>query len=237
MQQIEGVRLTASSFASGSPAVDVLALVELDLTLDLFERWRNHPQWDAFVLSMKDAGAYPHDVLTLALASFLSDAGNDVTLHVSQVGRAPDLMIAATAKNHVAVEMKAPVALRGPTDTPLTADQADKVIRRSLKSAGTGSQGQLGPSVSGILAIGGFHLRYPDLDQLEAAARASLQRRPHLLGIALISIGVAASNTVNTPGGVRAGENASLAATLAVKWIPNPAAATTIVVVPKSSSR
>src|SRR6266480_4540283 len=65
-----------------------------------------------------------------------------------------------------------------------------------MKKAGTGEKGQLSRKHSGLLLVGGFHLRESDLQALELAAEEYLRnstkrgKHSHLMAIAVLSFGV-----------------------------------------------
>jgi hypothetical protein len=133
--------------------------------------------------------------MTLALASWMTDAGNGVALDANAGGaqRAADLWVTVRPGVRFVVEIKVSGALLRP-NKPLTQDLSEKVIRRQLKKAGTDPGDQLGPQNPGILAVGGFQLASEDLNMLETAATNLLGELgsgwPHIASIAIVGWGV-----------------------------------------------
>jgi hypothetical protein len=193
MELLDAAEEAARSFRCGTPAIDPVATVELHVTLGQLGRWKRHPVWPSLLPSLKSAQDFPHVVVTLAAASFLTDAGNAVELVQVAGERRPDLRLHLGARSAVGTEVKAPLALQRP-QAPLDAAAAARVVRKALKSAGSGRGGQLTSNTDALLVIGAFGLRESDLDTLEAAAprvlRRHAERRTHVLGVAVVSLGV-----------------------------------------------
>lgn len=197
MELVEDVLAAAESLATDeSPSVDARSLVELRLTADLFEQWSDDPAWPGFLASLKNRTDFPHALATLAAASFLNEAGNHSGLNIAEHGRAPDLRLQISADEYVGCEVKTPLPLQRPP-TPLTADEADRIVRKALTSARTQAGGQLSPNRSGCLVVVGFHLHEPDAEVLErAAARLLASRgRAHVIAIVVMGLGVVLEET------------------------------------------
>jgi hypothetical protein len=193
MELLDAAEEAARSFRSGTPAIDPVATVELHVTLGQLDRWKRHPVWTSLLPSLKSAQDFPHVVVTLAAASFLTDAGNAVELVQVAGERRPDLRLHLGARSAVGTEVKAPLALQRP-QASLDAAAAAARVRKALKRAGSGTGGQLASNTDALLVIGAFGLRDSDLDVLEAAAPQELrrhsERRTHVLGLAIVSLGV-----------------------------------------------
>lgn len=192
MELVEDVLAAAESLATNeSPSVDARSLVELRLTADLFEQWSDDPAWPGILASLKNPTDFPHALATLAAASFLNEAGNSTGLNIAEYGRAPDLRLQITAEEYVGCEVKTPQPLQRPP-TPLTASEANGIVRKALTSARTQPGGQLSPDRSGCLVVVGFHLHERDADLLEKAARQLLggRARTHVIAIVVMGLGV-----------------------------------------------
>lgn len=192
MELTSAAELAAASFRAGRPAVDPVATAELHGMVEQLERWKNHPSWPGFVAALKSPQDFPHVLITLAAASFLTDAGNGVELVVAPgKSRSPDLRLHLGARNAVSTEVKVPRLLHRP---PVALDerQANEIVRDAFGKAGSGATGQLAPGADGLLVVGGFSLRSADLNALEAAARRLfthyLEERKHVMGIAFVSL-------------------------------------------------
>jgi hypothetical protein len=192
MELVTAAEAASTSFAAGHPTVDPVAIIELHLTIGQLERWRNHPTWPSLLPSLKTPDEFPHLVVTLAAASFLTDAENGVELVPVGGTRSPDLRLHLGARNAVAAEVKAPRELQRPP-TPLTAETTFKIVGDALAKAGSSTGGQLAPGSDAFPIVGGFSLRDADLDVLEEAARRVLQQYPaqrrHVMGISIVSLG------------------------------------------------
>jgi hypothetical protein len=193
MELLDAAEVAETTFRTGEPAIDAVATVELHVTLAQLARWSDHPVWPSLLPSLKSPQDFPHLVVTLAAASFLTDAGNGVELVPVAGQRSPDLRLHLGSRNVVSTEVKAPLALQRPQE-PLDPTRATAIVRKALKSAGSGTRGQLSSNGDALLILGGFGLRDSDLDELEAAAAGVLRRHPeqrqHVLGIAFVSLGV-----------------------------------------------
>lgn len=141
----------------------------------VFQRWRNHPRYTTLCRRLSDPTEFAHNASQLVIASILQDLGNGVTLAPgSSERRSCDLWVAGGPANVVSLEVKARHELR--TLRPgLRPDQAAKVVREAVDSAGFGKGGQLDPSRPGILGLGGFMLTPEDLATL--LKQAQLQMR------------------------------------------------------------
>jgi uncharacterized Zn finger protein (UPF0148 family) len=161
---------------------------ELWTTVTMFHRWRFHPAWPSLVASLTNPTEVQHSVMTLLVASYLVDSGNGVGIvTVGPPGRIPDLWALPTVVEQLDLEVKTPLDLRGPRARPLDDHGAFRLVERLFNEAASSSRGQLNPSHSGVLAIGGYHLGQGGVDTLEKAAQEVLRRqshrKPHVAGI------------------------------------------------------
>jgi hypothetical protein len=193
MQLLGAVQAGITSFVAGQPAFDANAIGELHLALTVLEKWQGNPAWPSILRTLENATDFRHAVISLAAASFLIDSGNDVGIQEESTTRSADLQIATRSNVTVGLEVKSPSALQGPRE-PIRADEADRIIDKAIRDAGTGSRGQLSPNRPGLLIVGGFHLQERDLDALEEASKRLLLRtgnwRKHIAGISVLSLGI-----------------------------------------------
>lgn len=171
--------------------IDGDLITELMTTVTLFHRWRFHPAWPALVASLTNPTEVQHSVMTLLVASYLVDSGNGVGIVENEQlqGRVPDLWAQPTVVERLDLEVKTPLALRGPRAQELQRSGAIQLIERLFNEAASSTRGQLNPTKSGILAIGGYHLGEREIETLGSAASEVLGRqrrsKPHVVGILL----------------------------------------------------
>jgi hypothetical protein len=127
-------------------------LAETVTVLAMAARWANHPAWPALRATLASNEA-PHTIMLLTAASYLVDANNGVGIHVKPVGKTADIWIEPDLSQRVDLEVKTPLALRGPRRT-LSEPQAIEILERTLKR----SSSQRRNTRSSVLAIGGYHL-------------------------------------------------------------------------------
>jgi hypothetical protein len=196
IEMISYAEQAASALEAGS-GVDVTLngdiLAELYATVDVLDRWRNHPAWARLVGSLESADEVRHTVMTLTVASYLVDAGNGLGIidEDKSGGRIPDLWVAPTFLERLEVEVKTPQALWAPGGLPSASD-AQALVERQLNRAGSTARGQINPEFSGIVGIGGFHLGLGGLEVMEAAAIRVLdrqrERKQHIAAIGLFEL-------------------------------------------------
>jgi len=172
-------------------SLDGDALAELSATVALLRRWRNHPAFPSLASTLADPIEGQHTVMLLAVASYLVDYGNNgVGIVTEATGeRIPDLYVKANLFDRLDVEIKTPLALRGPRRARLELPEAINVVKRQVKEAASSRSGQLDPRGSGILALGGYHLG--GLQVLEHAAQEVLRSqtgKEHLAAIVLAEV-------------------------------------------------
>jgi hypothetical protein len=139
-------------------------------------RWQHHPAWPALRATLASESEAPHTVMMLTAASYLVDAGNGVGVYVTtsrQNVSTADLWIEPRLGQRVDLEVKTPLALRGPK-TPISQPHAIALVERALKKSGR----QRSNTRSSLLAIGGYHLGV-SYDTLVGTAKAilALERR------------------------------------------------------------
>jgi len=192
------------------------------------EAWRNDPEWDTSRKSLRDRGQFAHTVLGLATGTILSPWGNDVGLQRTGYGkRTADMVCVVDASERLAIEIKVPRRFEV-AGTPLTAAEAERIVRSAFESAGTGRQGQLSPEHPGMPVIGGFHVGRESIERLrEAACRHIGGRPPHVAAVMVLSLGF----DVNGPSGATSsmqlseGESAAVAVLHEVHpqpWVSGP---------------
>jgi hypothetical protein len=195
---VEGLAEACERSPDGPVDVDADALTEVLATVELFARWRHHPEWDRLVSTLRDPGEASHTVMLLCLASGLVDNGNAVGfLSDTGQGRIADLWLRPSVLESLEVEVKTPLSLRGPLATPLAMNDAVKLVADNVNRAASSTRGQLNPAHSGIVAIGGFQLGEHTLSMLEEAASDVLLEQPsrkrHLAALVICSVGWIAS--------------------------------------------
>src|SRR6266550_763112 len=189
MVAVHDIRTAIATFATRAPTVDDRPVLELVTLLHTLERWESHPFWPKMVEGL--ASEYVHTVVTLAAATALVDLGNGMVFQETASHPTPDLRLVVGARQRVAVEVKAPLALRAP-DRGLGYDALYEVIEDAVKRAGTGKGGQLAEGRPALLVIGAFHLKASDVKDFERAATDYLRKateagkHSHLMGIALL---------------------------------------------------
>jgi hypothetical protein len=191
------------------PQVDHLALHELRAAVQLLKRWQKDPAWPDLVASMKEPTSYEHTMVTLAVASMLTDTGNGVGLQLPKRGRqqrSADLKVVLGAIGQFGIEVKAPALLQDPTE-PISARQGKKLVHKLLDSAAGGRRRrQVGSVHPGMLAIGGFNLRESDLDVLERAANGAFAStrasRGQIAGITVVGFGLYVEAFDQGPSGI-----------------------------------
>ena len=219
-------REDAASHSTSLPGVHAQDMVELSLALGLLERWRRDPSMSELLQSLRGARQFAHALVTLAAASFLTDAGNAVELvQAPGLRRTPDLRLHVGAQARVNTEVKVPDALVRPT-SDIDIAVATSILRDAVSSAGTGTGGQLSPAHPGLLIVGGLHLAGHDVDRLEQAAHAVVLERPkhrtHVAGIAIVAAGTLFEGITADSQGTRIEGQLSVSGVLTVRIALNP---------------
>jgi hypothetical protein len=184
-------------------SLDGNKLNELRGTIEIFDRWRNHPAWPSLAKGLTTETEGPHSLMLLTAASYLSDNGNGVGIVFGKTtGRVPDLWIEPDLTQKVDIEIKTPRTFRNVWPRRLAPDEIETVITKQLDKSASTRRGQFRKN-SGILAIGAFHLSTGDLGQMVSVTRKVLERqarenrKPNLVGVLLSEFGyrmIAVSN-------------------------------------------
>jgi hypothetical protein len=226
LQLMDRVEASARSLRDDEiPQVDAAALIELRSAATILKRWQGDPAWPVLIRSMREPTSYGHTIITLVVASALTDQGNGVALEAAkgvQSKRTADLRLAIGAMDRFDVEVKSPILLQDPIPA-LGARQAKKLVHKLLKRAAAGSRRQLGSEHPGLLAIGGFNMSPAHLDMLERASAGAFAsaRAQHsqLAGILLVTCGLALENFTQVPSGLFVpGEESSMQALRHEAW-------------------
>lgn len=185
--------------------IDGDIIAELVMMNSLFERWQNHPA----ILEMKQAlvnpGNFLHTIMQIAIASYLADQGNGVSLSIKEVvgKRMPDILVRPTLLENLNVEVKTPKRLRNSL-IGLNISEAEKIIERYVDEAASTKNGQLDPDHSGILAICGSHLTGEVMNALKVGSEHILirqsHRKPHLAAITIGNLTYVHNKVVNPQG-------------------------------------
>lgn len=191
VELIEFARAAARDLADwdgrGGVSLDGNLLAESVTYLSAAQRWRNHPAWPAMRASLASETEPPHTIMLLTVASYLVDANNGVGVHVGnsrQNVAIPDMWIEPALGQQVSLEVKTPIALRGP-GAQITEPRAIQILERALKK----SSRQRGATGSSLLIVGGYHVG-SSFDKVVSAARGmlALERRKwrRMAGIVLV---------------------------------------------------
>lgn len=127
--QVEGPRLSQQISLDGD------AFAELGATVALLRRWRSHPAFPSLASTLADPIESQHTVMLLAIASYLVDYGNNgVGIVTEATGqRIPDRYVQSSLFDRLDVEVKTPLALRGPRPTRLELPETINVVERQVK--------------------------------------------------------------------------------------------------------
>ncbi len=193
MVMVQALRSDIASFAAGTPSVHIDYLMELRSLLESLERWQGNPFWSEMVRGLYGENEYLHAVILLAAATYFEDAGNNVEFKEAGRHRTPDLFLVLGPRHRIAVEIKAPKELRGPS-AALGYQKLRDLVQVSMKKAGTGQSGQLSRQHPAVLVIGSFRTVPSDLKDFEQAAADYLSdaakkgKHKHLLSVELFSL-------------------------------------------------
>ncbi|HEY3957990.1 MAG TPA: hypothetical protein VGM53_31890 [Streptosporangiaceae bacterium] len=201
-EETASVLETRLAVAVGHPSLD--DITELVATVEMFERWRNHPAWPQLVAGLASETEGPHSLMLLSAASYLSDQGNGVGIvHGKAHGRIPDLWLEPNLIERVDLEVKTPLAFRGSRTLDISAEKAEEVITKQVNKAASQRRGQLRSNRTGLLAIGAFHLPPTKLEMLATVTRhvleAQTQRKRHLAGVLLCAFSYSISRSSTPP--------------------------------------
>lgn len=156
--------------------IDGNLLAEALTVLAVTRRWQHHPAWPTLRASLASDGEAPHTTMLLTVASYLADAGNGVGIYTNSVHQrasTADLWVEPDLRERVDIEIKAPVALRGPRGR-LSESQATTILQKALKK----SERQRRNTRSSFLVVGGYHLG-PSFDRVVSTAQGMLDHERH----------------------------------------------------------
>lgn len=140
----------------GSISLNGDLLAEAITVLAAARRWENHPTWPGLRSSLASESEPPHTVMLLTVASYLVDANNGVGVHINtsrQDVTTADMWIEPDLSQRVDLEVKTPLALRGPK-APIAEPHAIAILERVLKK----SARQRRNTRSSLLVVGGYHM-------------------------------------------------------------------------------
>lgn len=185
VELVEFARETAELLGEGGPGLELNGdlLSESIAVLAMASRWGNHPAWPSLRKSLVSEA--PHTIMLLTVASYLVDANNGVGVHVSESRQnqtTADVWIEPDLSQRVDLEVKTPLALRGPR-TPISQPHAVKVIERALEK----SRKQRRNTATSVLIVGGYHMG-PSYDTVVQTAKAMLALERRKRGLAGILI-------------------------------------------------
>jgi hypothetical protein len=195
MVLVERVQETAQQQWRGGVDLDIAAITELNMVVNLYRQFSRSRAWPIIRKNAKDRRNFIHDVIDLAFTAFTEDAHNGVALQENPAGggRLADIRVAASSRGFLSVEVKTPDALQDP-HLHLKPCRADAIIDGSFACADTGRGGQLGSAHPGLLVLGAFRLAPQVIEELERAAerkydawaRAAAQTKQHIVGLAML---------------------------------------------------
>lgn len=185
------VRLRASidqGILNGSDIASALALSYVKLFGSVVSIWEHHPRFMQISRNFGQPGSFFHTAYTMIAASYLYNAGNQITFALEDQAGVPnpDLYM-KTVRGLAHVEVKAPSGLQYSPGVPFSKQAVEKVIDSVVKK----SSRQINRMKPGLLVIASS-LPYDVLSMyLRDATRSALSRkgRDHrsLVGIILIS--------------------------------------------------
>jgi hypothetical protein len=162
-------------------------LAESVTVLAAARRWQDHPAWPDLRASLTSDSEPPHTIMLLTVASYLVDANNGVGVHVNtsrQNATTADIWIEPNLSQRVDLEVKTPLALRGPK-TPILEPRAIAILEGALKK----SSRQRRNTRTSLLIVGGYHMGR-SYDTLVSTAKAMLalesRRWRGLAGIVIV---------------------------------------------------
>lgn len=192
MVRVTSVRNAAAALRRGKSALDLVALTDLNTVIRLYQQFSRNPAWETIRRGVMNPRTFVHDVINLAFAAVTANAHNGVGIqeNTMQGKRLADLLIAASSRGLLAVEVKTPNALQDPT-LHLIASRADEIVRDAFRSADTGMGGQLNADRSGLLVLGALRLAQPVIGELHQAVQRKFavaqHVEQHIFGVVILS--------------------------------------------------
>ena len=203
--------------------LDADQLTELIAVVSMYGRWRHHPAMRRLVQTLHGGDEVQHSSMLLAVASHFVDAGHGVGLVFEDSGGPiPDAWVQANLVDRLSLEIKTPLALRGPKPSPLNLADSMALVTRPVASVAKSRGRQHESDSSGILVIGGFHLDAETVDTLVEARSRILERQQHRKRhLAALAFVVFSSNIASVGMG-REYQELQVAGTLNVRVVLHP---------------
>ena len=172
------------------PTFNIVAVHEVGFAARLVETWRDDPSWPETLASLKDPRSFAHAVAVSMTASAFRE--HRVVLRPTVEGRrTADLRVEVDGVHPMNVEVKSPAKLQVQRSS-LDRGSARELVEDVMKQAGQGTRGQLEPSCSALLSIGGFHLGREDMQRLRDGIERFFEkkgaRRKHVVGIMTVTM-------------------------------------------------
>jgi hypothetical protein len=117
---------------------------------DVMSRWKHHPVFEEFGEVFSGRKAFHHNVSQLMAATIMVQGGNRVGLAkaIGEGIRTPDMYVNFAEIGRFHIEVKAPEALQWASNTPLTDNVIELILKKHLQ------KGQINSNNRGILVIG-----------------------------------------------------------------------------------
>ena len=175
-------------------SLDVDKISELLAVSTMLERWKHHPAWSDLCKTLADVDNVYHTLIQLIVASSLVDSGNGISLVFGTLKnkRVADIYVRPKFDDKLYVEVKSPIVLHGPLAESLSDETAKKAVTKALEAAST-RRGQIDPTDSAVIVLGGTHIDSVSMARLERQATAITQRqaqqsrKKHLAAIVIVS--------------------------------------------------
>ncbi|GAA2579531.1 hypothetical protein GCM10010435_65870 [Winogradskya consettensis] len=205
--------------------LDLNRLSEFLLASSMFHRWRHHPAISDLTRKIAKGTEVRHSVMLLGLASYIVDEVLPVELkEATALGRSADLVTRPVLHEELLIELKTPTALQSPRVQSLSSGEAQKILKKVLGAATSGSRKQLDAANSGMVAVGAFGITDKDFAVLNQAARDLLRelgskkesRKPYLAGFLTVNAKAHVEFNETKPSTLR------FASALEVNMIPYP---------------
>lgn len=193
MTRISAVRTMVERFKAERQNLDMVILTELNLILRLYHQFSRNPEWERIRRNAHDHSNFIHDLITLAFITYTAGSDNGVGMQVKKIlgRRFADVLIAASSRGFLNVEVKTPQSLYDSTMV-ITPEKADKIIKDAFHSAKAGAAGQLRDDNAGLLVVGGLRISEENGNMLEAAAERKFERdgdsKRHICAVNIVSM-------------------------------------------------
>lgn len=180
VEEVFAIRAAAAASTRGSISFDHRRVVQALCDAKLLDRWRRHPGFSAATGNLTSADEYRSGIATLAIASFLADRGNGVSLQHPNPhsGRFADLLLRTDPTYTYGLEVKAPRVLDYPASLPTEDSIRSSLASQLARALGGRGRGQLAPNRPGVLAIVGFDLDAPTTALAQKVSAELILKRP-----------------------------------------------------------